>query len=726
MTTSQAGDIFQPGDVLNNTYRIEEILGRGGTSEVYKARSEISGRVIAIKALKAEFASNEDFLVLMTREEDVREIRHDAVVRYFDTQRMPDGVVYLVMDHVDGPGLDEKMRAGTLTASELMVIGRRVCEGLIAAHGRNIVHRDLSPDNIILRDDDPAEAVIIDFGIAKDTNPGAKTIVGNEFAGKYSYAAPEQLSGQTDARSDIYSLGALLLATFRGEKPAIGANPMEMVQLKSAPLDLQGVPDPLARLIAKMSAPDPAQRFQSAEELLAAFNNPDSVDAFTASDPLDDLLDDDKTVIPNAMPAAQYEQSVTKAPPAASEPTKTKRGSGGLIAALLALVVVGGGAGAWFTGLLDEVLGTGLPMVEPYTLVVERRQDGSVTAVGHMPDEESLTALTERLAPLGARLDVTLARGNIIENWGDGLLEVLSTSLPLDEFRLAAIDNEVAVTGLAGNPTERAAVQSKFDSDLPAGLIGATDIALGPRFLAEDVLQPILDGAADCGPLRLAAVPPLGYGLNDLVIVSGRFGSQARRDALELGISEVAGDRQVRIEGEVLNESLCRIDATLPKARLGGFDVRLGYGGQTAENLSGTYKVGENPTIDIRLPAERTDGFLYVSVVDVKGVVFHLLPNRSRPENGLQALQEEAQNGFLRVAYGLEEAQDQGHLAFTVDDSALGKSKILAIYTTEALFDGLRPTTESVASYAEALAQARDTGGLLVQSMDSAILTSER
>jgi len=195
---------------------------------------------------------------------------------------------------------------------------------------------------------------------------------------------------------------------------------------------------------------------------------------------------------------------------------------------------------------------------------------------------------------------------------------------------------------------------------------------------------------------------------------------------LELGISEVAGDRQVRIEGEVLNESLCRIDATLPKARLGGFDVRLGHGGQTAENLSGTYKVGENPTIDIRLPAERTDGFLYVSVVDVKGVVFHLLPNRARPDNTLQTLQGEAQDGFLRVAYGLEEAQEQGLLAFTVDDSALGKSKILAIYTTEALFDGLRPTSESVASYAEALATARDAGGLLVQSMDSAILTSER
>ncbi|MEP0941123.1 MAG: serine/threonine protein kinase, partial [Rhizobiaceae bacterium] len=117
MSDSQPRDIFQPGDVLNNTYRIEAILGRGGTSEVYKARSEISGKVIAVKALRAEFASNEDFLVLMTREEDIRDIQHSAIVRYFDTQRMDNGVVYLVMDHVDGPGLDQKLKDGGLRAA---------------------------------------------------------------------------------------------------------------------------------------------------------------------------------------------------------------------------------------------------------------------------------------------------------------------------------------------------------------------------------------------------------------------------------------------------------------------------------------------------------------------------------------------------------------------------------------------------------------------------------
>ena len=231
MIESRPGDMFQPGDLLNNTYRIEMLLGRGGTSDVYKARSEISGNLVALKVLKQELAGNEDFTVLMAREENIREIRHDAVVRYSENHRTPTGQIYLLMDFIDGPGMDKKLKQGPMSAEDLLIVGRRVAEGLQAAHARNIVHRDLSPDNIILRGGDPAQAVIIDFGIAKDTNPGAQTIVGNEFAGKYSYAAPEQLSGDTDARADIYALGALLLANFRGAPPNLGANPVSYTHL---------------------------------------------------------------------------------------------------------------------------------------------------------------------------------------------------------------------------------------------------------------------------------------------------------------------------------------------------------------------------------------------------------------------------------------------------------------------------------------------------------------
>ena len=723
MTESQPGDIFQPGDLLNNTYRIEAILGKGGTSEVYKARSEISGRVIAIKALRAEFASNEDFLVLMTREEDVREIRHDAVVRYFDTQRMPDGVVYLVMDHVDGPGLDEKLANGGMRAGDLMLAGQRVCEGLVAAHARNIVHRDLSPDNIILRNDDPSEAVIIDFGIAKDTNPGAETIVGNEFAGKYAYAAPEQLSGQTDQRSDIYSLGALLLSTFRGQKPDIGNNPMEVVQKKGEPLDLTGVPDPLNKLIAKMCHPRADQRFQSATELLAAFKDPDSVQD-VASDPLDDLAMDDATVIvPKTTPPTPKKSTQKPAAKASAAQVQTEKKRGKALVPILAVLLLGGGgAGAYFGGFLDGLLGPKYPFADPYTLIIERTPTGVAQAVGNVPSPEIQAVLTKQIEGQGGTVDLALATGDIVDGWGTGVVEIVQSALPIEEFRIAIDGNAVSVTGLAGTRAEMEAANAAFDLGFPTGFEGSTNIALGPRFLSSTVVEPFLQSHADCGRLQLMSPPAVGYGLDDLVIVSGRFASNATRANLHSAISEVAGDRPVRIEGEVLNSSLCQIDAALPKAAPGGYDIRLGYGDRETQNLSGRYKVGENPTTDVKLPDD-DEGYLWVSVVDVQGVVFHLLPNRTRPDNSLATLRAEAKDGFVRVAFGLAEAE--GRLAFTVDGSVLGKSKVLAIHSPEQLFDDLRPTTESAESYAKALQDARNSGGLIVDALDTAILTTE-
>ena len=155
MSDSRPSDIFKPGDLLNNTYRIEAILGRGGTSEVYRARNEISKRLVAIKALKSEFSRNEDYLTLMTREEEIRDIRHDAVVRYSENHRTREGLIYLVMDYVEGPPLEHFMLNGGMGAADLLKVLRRVAQGLQAAHRRNIVHRDLSPDNIILRGGQP-------------------------------------------------------------------------------------------------------------------------------------------------------------------------------------------------------------------------------------------------------------------------------------------------------------------------------------------------------------------------------------------------------------------------------------------------------------------------------------------------------------------------------------------------------------------------------------------
>lgn len=268
MTDPLPGDIFHRGQVLNNTYEIEGVLGRGGTGEVYRARNQITGRVVAVKALNRLMSANDAYIELMRREEEMRAITSDAIVRYTDCARTDDGHVYLVMDYVDGTPLSAWLERGGAEAADLIVVARRVAEGLVATHARNIVHRDLSPDNIILRRDDPAQAVIIDFGIAKDTNVGARTIVGQEFAGKYEYAAPEQMHGRAEPRSDLYALGASLLAVFRGAVPDVGRSPGEITRRKEQPLDTEGVPEPLRSIIAELSHPDPGRRVPSAAALV--------------------------------------------------------------------------------------------------------------------------------------------------------------------------------------------------------------------------------------------------------------------------------------------------------------------------------------------------------------------------------------------------------------------------------------------------------------------------
>ncbi|MEM1431495.1 MAG: protein kinase [Pseudomonadota bacterium] len=730
MSGSQPGDIFQPGDLLNNTYRIESILGRGGTSEVYKARSEISGRVIAVKALRAEYARNEDFLVLMTREEEIRDIRHDAVVRYYDTQRMPDGVVYLAMDFVDGTRLDKAASNGGMSASDLMVIGQRVAEGLVVAHGHNIVHRDLSPDNIILRNDRPDDPVIIDFGIAKDTNPGAQTIVGNEFAGKYAYAAPEQLSGNTDARSDIYALGALLLATFRGKKPDLGASPMEMLTKKNEPLDLEGVPDPLRSIISRMSDPEPDKRFASAEAVVAAFKDPASMDAPASEAPADaPEVDADATVVVAPPRKADDE---TSARPAAKAKAPTadkgaKKSSGALVPILGVLVVAGLGAGAYFSGLLDGLTGPRYPLAEPFAMVVERGPNGVPRATGNVPSPEVEEALSGQISALGGTADLTLATGNIPEVWAESLMSMVDAAASLEEFRIDVEDTRADVFGLATTEGDIERVSAALRESAAPAFQMSLNMVLGPRFLPADFLRPILLSHADCGPLSLNPAPPTGYSLEDEIVVFGRLATDESRENLERDVEALAGTRPVRIETEMLNPALCEIDSVLPASiEPGGFELLFGYGDRAESNPNAVYNVGENPVIDVALPPDAEDGYLRVSIVDVKGVVFHLLPNLFRPENSIAALREETSDGIIRLSYGLEEAAGESRLAFTVDDSVLGKNQILVMHTDAPLFDELRPTTESSASYADALDEARNAGNISIRSIDSAILTTQR
>jgi serine/threonine-protein kinase len=712
MTEPRPGDAFQPGDVLNNTYRIEKLLGRGGTSDVYRARNEISGRPVAIKVLKAEFSGNDDYLVLMTREEEIREIRHDAIVRYSENHRTSEGLVYLVMDYIDGPGLDAKLKEGPMAAEDLLAICRQVGDGLRVAHNRSIVHRDLSPDNIILRDNDPKQAIVIDFGIAKDTNPGAETIVGNEFAGKYAYAAPEQLSGQTDARADIYSLGALLLANFRGKPPNIGANPMEVVQKKGEPLDTSGVPEPLKSLLDRMTAPDLKDRFQSMDEVLA-FLNGNGAEA---------ALSDATVIVPP--PRSAPKEAAKKGP---AKPKAKSAGSGGLIAAAVAVVAIGGGAAAYFGGLLGAG-GPAYPPVSPYSLTIRNLENFDITASGYVPSPEVQNALVSRMDSLGGNTDVTLASGEIAPSWGDDVLAVLEDVTVLDNWELSVTQNTAAITGTTDNPDVMAALTAKYPANWPGALDGTIDIALTSLFLDAGEVEDLLTQFADCGPLfQLQDPGPVGYGPNDRLRIGGLLASDASRDALNRALESISDGRPVSVETEQLNETLCLVENYLPHAPQSDIEIEF-YDGETGASVgSGRFTVGQNPVIDVVLPADMTDGYLNVSIIDVSGLVFHTLPHIGQPNNAVADLRAGKPGPIpLRIAYGQNEVRPQGSIAFTIDDTSLGKTRILVIHSQQQLFAELRPGTESATGYAEALAERAATGDQVILSIDERILTTAK
>lgn len=699
MAESRQGDTFKPGQILNNTYLIEAILGRGGTSEVYRAKSEISGRIVALKVLNSELSANEDYLVLMTREEEIRDVRHDAVLRYSENNRTRDGHVYLVMDYIEGPGLDQKLREGGMSGADLLVVAKRVAEGLVATHGHNIVHRDLSPDNIILRGDDPAQAVIIDFGIAKDTNPGAATIVGNEFAGKYGYAAPEQLSGNSDVRSDVYSLGALLLATFRGKPPDVGSNPMEVIENKKKPLDTAGVPEPLKSLIDKMTNPDPGKRLQTARDIIDEIDPPDQ-----------------RTVIA-ARPA-------TRLPRKKTDPKK--KSSALPIMLFAAVLLIAAAGGIFYTGIWKEIIDPAYPVADPYTLIAEKRSGGVPQVVGYMPSEDTRGLVEARIAALGGASDLSLATGDISETWGEDVLTLIGNASQLEEWRIVISGNTVRVTGLTTNTALRTRLQASLNgAGMPASFNGSADIQQGPRSLPAAQINATLRQIADCGALTLLNPPAGGYPMGSQITVQGKVATSQSRASIFDALTRIAGDRRVTVDTEILNPQLCLIDSKLPRAPSGGFKVLFGYGDRSDANPTGSYQVGDNPVVDIEIPAEVERGFLWVSIMDVTGNVYHLLPNINRIDNSVLGLRKGRTGAVkIRVAFSQNEAQsDPAKLAFLVDET-FGKSRVVVMHTSGLMFDDLRPTTESIASFAEALEARVREGAATVHSLDSRLLDS--
>jgi len=276
------------GAMIDNKYQVEEHIGRGGIGMVYKAKHVLIGREVAIKVLHPHLIENEDSLKRFQHEAQVAsKLNHPNAVLIYDYGVFK-GAPFIVMEYVKGLTLKDKIKtSGAISPAKTYEFFSKACAALKEAHSLGIVHRDLKPDNIIIsqKDGGVEHVQVLDFGIAKlltDSGEKGATIVtqAGMFYGTPHYASPEQALGkELDKRSDIYSLGIILFECLAGEVPFDAPSIMEvlMQQINKEPPALSERQPKLRAhaqldaVIKKSLAKDPAERYQSVDELLDAF-----------------------------------------------------------------------------------------------------------------------------------------------------------------------------------------------------------------------------------------------------------------------------------------------------------------------------------------------------------------------------------------------------------------------------------------------------------------------
>lgn len=260
-------------------YRMQELLGTGGMACVYRAYHPELDRHVAIKVLRSDLLHDEAFLGRFRREaRAVAALRHPNIVQVFDYD-VSDDISFVVMELLEGDTLctrvhDCRARGQSMPLGEVLGISLDVLDGLAYAHGEGVIHRDIKPSNILLTKQ--GRAVIADFGIARIVGRSALTVPGS-LLGTVNYMAPEQgLEGQSDARSDIYSLGVVLYEMLVQRPPFEAESPWAVLRKHardpvSSPRQVNpSIPESLEQVVLTALAKSRGERYQVADEMAEA------------------------------------------------------------------------------------------------------------------------------------------------------------------------------------------------------------------------------------------------------------------------------------------------------------------------------------------------------------------------------------------------------------------------------------------------------------------------
>ena len=261
------------GKRLDGRYEIQEIIGVGGMAVVYKAHDNQENRTVAVKILKPEFVSNEEFLRRFKNESKaIAMLSHPNIVKVYDVS-FGDLIQYIVMEYIEGITLKEYIeQRGSLRWKDAVHFTIQILKGLQHAHDKGIVHRDVKPQNIMVLPDGTIK--VTDFGIARFARSDQRTIT-DKAIGSVHYISPEQARGEkTDEKSDIYSLGVILYEMITGQMPfqaesAVSVAIMQLQREPKTPTEINGsIPMGLEQITMHAMQKTPERRYQSAAEML--------------------------------------------------------------------------------------------------------------------------------------------------------------------------------------------------------------------------------------------------------------------------------------------------------------------------------------------------------------------------------------------------------------------------------------------------------------------------
>ena len=266
--------MLEPGQLLGQRYEVLQILGEGGMGAVYKARDVELNRMVALKVIRPDLATNQSIIDRFKQELLLAtQVTHKNVIRIYDLSEA-DGMKFITMEYVEGEDLRGLMqKKGKLAPEEAVEIMQQTCRALEAAHSAGIIHRDLKPQNIMR--DKTGRVLVMDFGLARTLEGDGMTQTG-ALVGTMDYMSPEQALGKDlDQRSDVFALGLIFYELLTGKMPykadSVVASLLKRTQERAAPVSSHdaSIPGPLSNIVGKCMEPDLNARYQSTAQILA-------------------------------------------------------------------------------------------------------------------------------------------------------------------------------------------------------------------------------------------------------------------------------------------------------------------------------------------------------------------------------------------------------------------------------------------------------------------------